>query len=155
MRILYVLSGLPGSGKSTWGFLFNKSHPNTFIISSDNIRKEIGGEFQYFGNEAKVWDEYYSRANRYASDLKDCSVILDSTNLTNEIRKGIIKRVPSFDKYVLVIFEVPFEICIERNKMRSPDRIVPQNIMENMHNTYEKLDEDTKRLFQDVIYIDN
>jgi len=63
--------------------------------------------------------------------------------------------VPSFNKYVLVIFEVPFEICIERNKMRNPDRIVPQNIMENMHNTYEKLDEDTKRLFQDVIYIEN
>lgn len=55
MRVCYILSSVPGSGKTTWALNFKATHLNTFIVSSDEIRKELGGSYQYFKEEERVW----------------------------------------------------------------------------------------------------
>ena len=61
MRKIFVLSGIPGCEKSTWANKFKVENPNnTFIIASDDIRMEIGGAYQYFEEENRVWDLFSS-----------------------------------------------------------------------------------------------
>ena len=64
MRICYILSSIPGSGKTTWAKNFKACNLNTFIVSSDEIRKELGGTYQYFKEEERVWKIFFSRSPR-------------------------------------------------------------------------------------------
>ena len=53
---MILLSAVPGAGKSTWAEAYKRENPNekVFVVSSDEIRKELGGSYQYFKEEAKV-----------------------------------------------------------------------------------------------------
>ena len=116
MKIVYVLTGIPGCGKTTWANNFKKNHPRTFVISSDDIRYEIGGAYQYFKEEERVWNIFFTRANKIALTEADFNLVLDSTCLTNFKRKNFLLRLTGFDKKILVYFDIPKEVCIERNK---------------------------------------
>ena len=39
MKTFILLAAVAGCGKSTWANNFKKDHPNTFIVSSDELRK--------------------------------------------------------------------------------------------------------------------
>lgn len=39
--MLYILTGLPGSGKSTWA---KENLPNAVVVCKDTIREEICGD---------------------------------------------------------------------------------------------------------------
>ena len=111
MKKMILLSAVPGAGKSTWAENYKNSNPeeNVFIVASDEIRKELGGSYQYFKEEARVWQLFLDRANDFAKQYEDVTVILDSTNLTNKFRQMYFEKTPDFDKHVLVYFDVTFE----------------------------------------------
>jgi predicted kinase len=71
MRTLFVLSAIPGSGKSTWAKKYQKEHANTFIVSSDDIRYEFFGKANDFRNEPLVWDTFLKRINHYAETMDE------------------------------------------------------------------------------------
>ena len=80
MKTLILMTAVPGAGKSTWARQYQAEHPNTFIISSDEIRKELLGHVQNFTNESLVWDTFRSRITEYAAKYEDVTVILDAVN---------------------------------------------------------------------------
>lgn len=41
--ILILTIGIPGAGKSTWVNEYKKTHPYVYVISTDEIRKEVTG----------------------------------------------------------------------------------------------------------------
>ena len=94
MKKMILLSAVPGAGKSTWAENYKRLNPEerVFIVASDEIRKELGGSYQYFKEEAKVWQLFLGRANDYAKEYEDVTVILDSTNLTNKYRRMYFKN---------------------------------------------------------------
>ena len=73
MRKMILLSAVPGAGKSTWAENYRRlnSDERVFIVSSDEIRKELGGSYQYFKEEAKVWSLFLERTNNYAKEYED------------------------------------------------------------------------------------
>ena len=124
MGILYVPVGIPGSGKSTYGKTMD-----AHIVSSDSIRKELYGSEKIQGDAAQVFAIAYERA---ANILKSGgNVYFDATNLGVSTRRTLLRKVGKHaDKIIAVYFDVPYEVCLNRNRNRA--RRVPIRVMQRM-----------------------
>jgi predicted kinase len=123
-----VLSiGLPGSGKSTWF----KRH-NILPLSSDMVRILLFDDV----TEQRYQDLVFStlrtmlRARLLARRPWN---YLDATNLSAHERRSWIKLAHDFGYEAhAVFFDVPPEVCMERNHRR--ERNVPEDVMQRMAN---------------------
>jgi predicted kinase len=114
--------GLPGSGKSSWF----KRH-NITPLSSDMLRALLFDD----PTEQRFQDLIFSNLR---SMLKARLIAqrpmnyVDTTNLTPHDRHSWIKLAKDFGfETQAVFFDVPLEVCLERNQKR--DRVVPEDIM--------------------------
>lgn len=154
MKTLYVLSGIPGSGKSTWAQEFLNTHKdNTFIVSSDDIRMELGGAYQYFDEEPKVWKLFYERIREYSQKYDDVNVIADSTCLQNQFRVLAFTEAPQYDRYILMFFNADKELSKERNRLRPNGKVVIPEAMESLIKELELPNEQVNNLYDEVIII--
>ena len=117
--------GLPGSGKSSWF----KRH-SIIPLSSDLVRGLLFDD----PTEQRFQDLVFStlramlRARMIASRPWN---YIDATNLSPKERHSWIKMAKDFGYEAhAVFFDVPTEVCMERNRMRS--RNVPDEIMQRM-----------------------
>ena len=69
-------------------------------------------------------------------DVKD--VYVDATHLTDKSRNKTKRRLnhKNIDKIVNVIFDVPLEVCLERNAQRTGRATVPEDVIKNMYNSF-------------------
>jgi predicted kinase len=123
-----VLSiGLPGSGKSTWF----KRH-NILPLSSDMVRILLFDDV----TEQRYQDLVFSTLRtmlRARLLARRPSNYLDATNLSAHERRSWIKLAHDFGYEAhAVFFDVPPEVCIERNHRR--ERNVPEDVMQRMAN---------------------
>jgi len=157
MPTLYILIGVPGSGKSTW-LKANKSD-NGVVVSSDNYidayAKKVGKTY------SEVFKEYVGKAiTNMRNDAKhgfknNDDVYWDQTNLTRRSREEKFHMVPSHYKKVAVLFEIPEENEHKR-RLNTPERqgkIIPNNIMNNMKKNLEFPTENEG--FDEIICIKN
>jgi predicted kinase len=117
--------GLPGSGKSAWF----KRH-NITPLSSDLLRALLFDD----PTEQRFQDLVFSNLR---SMLKARLIArrpmnyVDATNLTSHDRHGWIKLAKDYGYEVqAVFFDVPVEVCLERNRKR--ERVVPEDAMRRM-----------------------
>lgn len=151
MGTLILLSAIPGSGKSTWAKEYQKHHPNTYIVASDDVRRRVSGGIQCFQSESLVWETFLKELNEHAGE--DCTVIADATNLQNRYRRYYLENTPGYDRHILVIFHIPFEMCVEQNKMRDSSRIVCDEAMISLQAEFEEPTEDVIQLYDEYIDI--
>src|SRR5713101_6526098 len=122
-RTLLVLCGPAGSGKSTFAA---QRFPATTIVSSDNCRAMICD------------DENNQKVNRDTFELfhliiqKRLSLgrftVADSTALQQDARRKLRDLSRHFGYFgCLLIFNVPPEVCLERNKSRH--RLVDEHVI--------------------------
>lgn len=152
MRTLLLLSGLPGSGKSTWSRQYKRLHPSTKIVSSDEIRKEFFGTTANFSDEARVWSTFLERLKRYGGQ-EGAIVIADSTNLNNHYRRYYVESTPEYDHHVLVMFDIPARDCELLNDMRVGDRRLPLDAMKKLESQFEPVDVEIESLFDEVVHV--
>ncbi len=117
--------GLPGSGKSSWF----KRH-NITPLSSDLLRSLLFDD----PTEQRFQDLVFSNLR---SMLKARLIArrpmnyVDATNLTSHDRQGWIKLAKDYGYDVqAVFFDVPLEVCLERNRKR--ERVVGEDVMRRM-----------------------
>lgn len=151
MSTLILLSAIPGAGKSTWAKDYQRNHPNTYIVASDDVRCRVSGGIQCFQNEAKVWEVFLQELQDYSK--QECTVIADATNLQNRYRRYYYENTPGFDHHILVVFHVPFELCMEQNRMRSNDRVVSDEGMKSLYAEFEEPTQDIIDLYDEYIDI--
>lgn len=152
MRTLLLLSGLPGSGKSTWSRQYKRLHPSAQIVSSDEIRKEFFGTTANFSDEARVWSTFLDRLKRFGKQ-EGAIVIADSTNLNNHYRRYYVDSTPEYDHHVLVIFDILASDCELLNDQRTGDRRLPLEAMKRLESQFEPLDEETEKAFDEVVRV--
>ncbi len=121
-----VLSiGLPGSGKSTWF----KRH-NILPLSSDMVRILLFDDVTEQRYQDLVFSTLRSMLRARLLARRPWNY-LDATNLSPHERRSWVKLAHDFGYEAhAVFFDVPPEVCIERNRRR--DRNVPEDVMQRM-----------------------
>jgi predicted kinase len=117
--------GLPGSGKSTW-----YKRRGVTPLSSDAVRQLLFDDPTVQHHQDLVFGTLRSllRARLIARMPMN---YVDATNLSPKERRHWIKMARDFGYEVqAVYFDVPLEVCIERNRRRN--RIVPDDVMHRM-----------------------
>ncbi|MDU1312478.1 MAG: ATP-binding protein [Clostridium septicum] len=113
----YMMIGLPCSGKSHYckEKFYNS---NTIVISTDEIRKEITGTYDFDKQSNKlIFDTAKNRINQ--SLLEGYNVVFDATNTNSTYRKRLLKVARNNNcKLEAVVFMTPIEVCIDRNLKR-------------------------------------
>ena len=119
---LFMLIGLPGSGKSTFARNKVKFYDNTcnetklVIVSSDDIREELYGTRSCQKDPARVFEIAHERI---INSLKQgWDVIFDATNITRKNRASLLKKIPAYTEKFAQICWAPISTCIERDLKR-------------------------------------
>lgn len=166
MATLYLMVGIPGSGKSSAAE--NILENGAVLISSDRLREEFFGdeglqyteewlrEQGYDGKDDVHAKERFANTKIFESVFKRCSeslargedVILDSTACRKKMRSKILSNIRNADRTVCIVMAVPFEVCVERNQKR--ERTVPAYTMKGIAGSFEFPTEDEG--FDEIIY---
>ncbi len=134
MPKLYIMVGVPGSGKSTYAErVLSKS---ATIFSSDKIRGELLGEENDQSNKDLIFSTLYSRARDCLLEGKDA--VIDATNLNKFERARVFENFKDIDgiERISVFVNTPLDECLLRNNRRA--RVVPESVIRDFHSRLEK-----------------
>lgn len=154
MKTFILLSAVAGSGKSTWAEQYRLTHKNVHIVSSDDLRKEIAGQYKDLSHDKEVWERFSSDINKYRDAYEDVTVIADSTNILNKYRIFYGQTVTGFDKKILVVIKKNKDKLLETNKLRNESKILPDNVIEKMCDVWEDPNEECLSYFDECQIID-
>ena len=121
MQTLYVMCGIPGSGKST-------------------LSKQLAEEYgltRFSFDEMKCYTTRQFLRPVVATLQEGKSVVMDSTHLRVNGRKVILDAVKDIPcRKVCVLMDTPFDECLRRNANR--EARVSDMMMESVHRTMQK-----------------
>jgi len=148
---LYIMIGIPCSGKSTYAKMFLSSL-NTIIISSDQIRKDLTGTYKY---SARDNDSVFASANfKIEQALSEgYNVVFDATNTNSKYRRKAIDIGQIFNCHIVaVVLRTPTNICLERNFRRAFERKVPNEIILKMSSFNSNIERSEG--FDEIVFVD-
>lgn len=142
---LYIICGLPRTGKSTWT---KKNSRNCIVVSPDSIRKEIFGH------------QFHSFANNYVFALAEAmvllllkqgkNVIVDATHLNEFTREKWLPIAKATNCKVFIVWtyahikpEENLKLALLRNKNSIKEEQLPEDAIKRMHNIFEAPNEDS------------
>jgi len=141
---IFVLVGLPGSGKSTWTAKFlAKSEEPYSVISSDDVIEEFAKKEGKTYTE--VFKDYIGQATmivkerfRNAVKNKD-NIIWDQTNMNVKKRKSILQQLPPEYVKTAVIFSVGENELYRRLNARAEltGKTIPDFVIKDMTRNYQ------------------
>lgn len=127
----YIMSGVPGCGKSTWARKFTAEHDNVVNVSRDKIRFSLLADGEdYFAREDDAVAIFYSEINETLAAGHD--VIADATHISERALRNTMRRIDVDCDKVLISFDTPLETCIARNALRDGRARVPEYVIRNM-----------------------
>lgn len=153
MSTLYIMCGIPASGKSTLIKNFPLSIMEELtIFQSDVARKDILTEYGFpdaihqntISNdelslqkkreiEDKVWKRVIDGTKYFLGENK--TVVIDATNTEQKVLDDWFIFATEHDhKVKIIIMTTPLNVCIKRNNARESP--VPDDVMNYMYNSY-------------------
>lgn len=133
MTTILVLSGLPGTGKSTYVQSYLKQFPETVVCSTDDYIE------QYAKDRNSTYDDVFFEAIKMATEhmwkkfaeaiANDQRIIMDQTNLSSKKRRQILDKVPSHYMKMSVYFEVPDQAEWKERLANRPGKNIPGHIL--------------------------
>lgn len=128
---VFILSGISGSGKSTW---VKKNASDAAYINADTIRKELTGDASDQSRNDEVFAKVFSRFKSLLNfGVKD--IVVDNTSPTFKDREKYYSLIPkTFDIY-LVSIKPDVEKAMKQNKMR--ERQVPDDVIKRQASKFE------------------
>lgn len=148
---VFLLSGPPASGKSTW--VRSRLTKGSEWISRDNVRFSIVKEDEeYFSHEDEVFDTFIAYINQSLKDPDIHTIYIDATHLNKRARHKVLSRIRkrNISELNCVCFCVPPSVCQERNTLREGRARVPAAAIENMFKsyTYPEIDEGFAHVYE-------
>ena len=134
---VYLMSGPPASGKSTW--IRNNMTVGSEWISRDNVRFSIVSEDEeYFSHEDEVFDTFITYINQTLEDPDIHTIFIDATHLNKRSRYKTLSHIhkKNIEELNCVCFNTPEDVCLKRNTLRTGRARVPETAIKNMFQTY-------------------
>lgn len=139
LKKVWLLAGIPGSGKSTW-VRKQIAEKGGVHCSRDEIRFSLlkDGE-DYFSHEDEVIRLWTEKVHQAILSPAAGDVYIDATHLTEKSRAKVINSLPTTNyTLITVFFDVPLDVCLARNAQREGRAYVPPQVIRNMYASYEK-----------------
>lgn len=142
MAILNVMSGVPGSGKST--YIMRHKGPADAVISRDVVRKAVANKYNsddpYFLHEAEVYREFVRQIDE--AGLSYDTVWADATHLNYKSLNKLFCNINTreFSEIHIICIETPLEKCLAQNALRSGTAKVPEDSIKQMYTSYRRPD---------------
>lgn len=135
MKNIFVMCGIPGSGKSTW----IKNKLDLFggtWISRDKIRFELLKEGEeYFSHESEVLEDFYKYIKESSLNPNEKDIYIDATHLSPKVRQTTLNAICKFGEMqiIAVNFDISLNEALKRNEQRSGLAKVPRSVIRRMH----------------------
>lgn len=140
MPKLYMLIGVPASGKSTWRHQFFKKH-QAILISTDDVIDDIAKA------QDKTYNDVFKDSIKHATKQigvhlqvaleRDMDIVWDQTNLTKKSRAPKLAQIPAHYEKIAVLFLTPEDAEWQRRLSSRPGKSIPQNILLGMKSSME------------------
>jgi predicted kinase len=133
MPKLFMLIGVPGSGKSTW--IREHSHEAVIASTDDYIEAVAAAQGltynEVFETEIKAATAALRETVKQAvRDKRD--IIWDQTNLTAKTRRGKLGQVPKSYERIALFFPTPDGAELERRLAGRAGKTIPVGVMTSM-----------------------
>jgi predicted kinase len=142
MTTLYILVGVPGSGKTTWVGHQKIDWDTTVWTSTDKFVEQYAKSIGKTYNE--VFEAYMPRAvELMANEAKRAfddnkTVIWDQTSTTIKSRAKKLRMVPGFYKKIAVVLKTPDVDELARRLTSRPGKLIPQAVVDDMIANWEE-----------------
>ena len=150
MKTLYLMVGIPGSGKSTYVKNMQAEYGGV-IISRDEIRFSlIDVKSDYFSKEQQVFKTFVQKIQNALAE--NDIVYADATHITEQSRNKLLNALDLTDVAVRpVVIQTPLRDCFYFNSLRTGIRNVPTGVIRRMYYQFEDPKKD-KRTYDKIIY---
>ena len=139
LKKVWLMCGIPGSGKSTWAKKRLMENGGIWI-SRDEVRfSMVKADEDYFSKEYEVFDKFISNICEALKSPLAEDIYIDATHLSDKARKKVLNRLPkdNIDEVIYVVFKVPYEVCVERNNKREGRGRVPESAIRRMYLSFQ------------------
>lgn len=147
MPTLYMLIGVPGSGKSFFikNFLLNK-FPNIVVVSTDNYIEQLAKQ------QGKTYNDVFKSSIDSATKnldqqvkqavSKNYDIAWDQTNTSKGARRKKLAMIPDSYKKIAVVFPTPEQDELQRRLASRPGKEIPPEVVSNMIKSLQMPSED-------------
>lgn len=141
---LYLMVGLPASGKSTkiskCKAVLESLGLSVTVISRDEIRYDLvnGDKDQYFSRENEVFKMYVEKANEAINNQINY-IFLDATHISKTSRRKVLRLMNQRDQIDLgiIVVQTSLDNCKILNRCRHGFDRVPDTAIDNMYRKFE------------------
>ena len=136
MPTLWMLVGVPASGKTSWLRDSDIDWNRTTLLSTDNIIEREAAALGKTYNDVfkkvikQATREMNQRLQQAIADNRD--IVWDQTNLTPDSRKSKLEKIPATYQKIAVYFPVPDTREWQRRLNSRPGKIIPQTVLVSM-----------------------
>ena len=128
MTKLFVMVGIPGSGKSHIGNQIAELF-DCEVVSSDAMREKWYGDADDQKHNSSLWPRLFALTKEKLSAKKD--IVFDATNVSIKDRKKFIQMKNELGvKLIAIVVNTSIDVAKKRNLSR--ERIVPDEVIERM-----------------------
>ena len=153
---VYLMVGVPGSGKSTWVQKKMKTDPGVWC-SRDAVRfSMLEKNDDYFGKENLVFQKWIENINQAIANPKVENIYIDATHLTPQSRNNTLSLLDKniYELEIIpVAFDLPLEVCILRNEKRTGRALVPRSVIRKMYHQFVMPTYNEKFHYKNIIVI--
>lgn len=141
---LYMLVGVPGSGKSTW--VLNQEWSRNCAVISTDMWVEIEAE-RVGKTYSEIFQEYMPKAVELMAHQvelardKGMDIIWDQTSTTISTRAKKFRMLPDY-YHIAVVFKTPAPAELQQRLANRPGKVIPSEVMDDMIAKWQEPTED-------------
>jgi predicted kinase len=135
MSKVYVLVGVPGSGKSTWYANNEDLLGDTVYVSTDDFVEQEAARQGKTYNE--VFKDFMPTAVKLMAGVVNqaralnMDIVWDQTSTTINSRKKKFNMLPNYE-HIAVVFKTPEKAELDRRLASRPGKNIPSAVMNSM-----------------------
>ena len=147
MSKFFLMTGMSGSGKTTFAKMFAKKN-NLLYLCPDDFYALVNGDERLHIHEYEIWRMIFDAIRLAERDQRD--IILDTNSPTRANRVSLLDTFPEFNEYILIEMKAPFDVCWENNKNRN--RTIPEKDFQMIWESLEPVAEEKEDRRWDKIF---